>query len=95
MSDEAIEDGATYALNDKAKDPLRMAVVSKAHFTVEGKWKDLTGKSWMFSDGNPACLHYAMRIVLGNMPIDNNVYYGKIDGLGHLVHATEIGEKVE
>ena len=95
MSDKVIEGGATYSLNNKAKDPLQMAVVSKAHFTVEGKWEALTGKSWMFSDGNPACLHYAMRIVLGKLPIDNNVYYGKINGLGHLVHAAEIGEKVE
>lgn len=95
MSDQVIENGATYLLNKKAKDPIQLAVVSKARFTVEGKWDVLTGKSWMFSDGNPACIQYAVRVALGSMAIDDNVYYGKIDGFGHLVHASEIGEKVQ
>ncbi len=90
-----IENNATYVLNDKAADPVRAAVLSGAEFEVEGKWEAITGESWMFTDGNPACLNYAMRVALNGLPMDDDVYYGKIGSLGHLVHATEIGEKVQ
>ena len=56
-------------------------------------WQDrVFGKSWMVCDGNPACLVYAMRTGLSKIPIptDNEVLYGKIGGLGHIVHITEI-----
>lgn len=64
-------------------------------FEVEGNWKELTGKSWGDSDGNLACLVYAFRIgssILNERPVpmDDNVLYGKINGLGFLVHETEI-----
>jgi len=37
---------------------------------------------------------YGMRCGLSEIPIpiDNEVLYGKIDGLGHLVHISEIVE---
>jgi len=54
-------------------------------------WHDrLMGKSWMDCDGNPACLIYGMRSATANLPIDNDVVYGKVNGLGHLVHVSEL-----
>lgn len=55
-------------------------------------WTDRAfGRSWMDMDGNPACLSYAMRSAIGNLPVDNEVVYGKdASGIGHLVHVSEI-----
>lgn len=63
-------------------------------YWIEDWWDKLTGKSWMFSDGNPAALMYAMRGA-GHHPIDDEVVYGKIGAYGHLVHVSELGEVVE
>lgn len=57
---------------------------------IEDLWEKVSGSSWMFAKGNPACLHYAVRAASDNLPTDNNVYYGKIGGRGYLVHASEI-----
>lgn len=59
---------------------------------VEDWWDRVAGKSWMNCDGNPACLNYAMRTGFSkvHVPTNNEVLYGKIDGLGYLVHATEL-----
>lgn len=64
-------------------------------FRIEDWWDRLTGTSWMFSDGNPAAMIYAMRSA-GGLPLDDEVVYGKdiMSGLGHLVHVSEIGEVV-
>ena len=59
---------------------------------IEDWWDRVSGRSWMVSDGNPACLSYAMRSGFGNIPTDNEVLYGKIGCLGYLVHASEIEE---
>jgi hypothetical protein len=66
-------------------------------FWVEDWWDKLTGGSWMFADGNPACMIYALRTGLGGagkIPTDNEVVYGKINRLGHLLHVTELTEEV-
>lgn len=59
---------------------------------IEDWWDRVFGASWMFADGNPACLIYAMRTGFSSIPIpiDDEVLYGKIDGLGHLVHINEL-----
>ena len=57
---------------------------------IEDWWDKLTGGSWMFAEGNPACLNYAMRSV--DLPIDDEVLYGKINNLGYLVHVSELKE---
>ena len=62
---------------------------------VEGYWDEVTGKSWMESDGNPAAIMYAMRAGMCSLPTDNNVLYVKISGLGHLIHTSEIEKVVE
>lgn len=59
--------------------------------TVEDWWDRVSGKSWMSCDGNPACLIYAIRAGFTGLPTDDEVLYGKTpDGLGHLVHISEI-----
>lgn len=59
-------------------------------YTIEDWWDRVSGGSWMFAQGNPACLGYALRSGLGGLPTDNEVVYGKIAGLGHLVHVSEL-----
>lgn len=58
-------------------------------------WNDrVIGKSWMYADGNPAALVYAMRTGTASheVPIDDEVLYGKVGSFGHLVHISEIEE---
>lgn len=67
-------------------------------YEIEDWWDHLTGKSWMFSDGNPACMMYAMRTGMDpnlSIPTDDEVVYGKIGAFGHLVHISELGEVVD
>ncbi len=61
-------------------------------FIVEDWWDRVYGKSWMFAKGNPACLIYAIRTGFTDIPIpsDDEVLYGHIGSLGHLVHISEI-----
>jgi hypothetical protein len=59
-------------------------------FRIED-WNDrVFGQSWMDMDGHPASLGYAMRSAAGDLPLDNEVVYGKDEvGMGHLVHVSE------
>jgi hypothetical protein len=76
-------------LNENAQDP-NGEVLPGTEFRIEDYWDTLTGKSWMYSDGNPAALKYAMRSGMSGLPLDNEVVYGKIGAFGHLVHISEI-----
>lgn len=68
----------------------------KGHeYHIEDYWDRVSGVSWMYADGNPACLRYAFRAALDGLPADNNVLCGKIGALGHLVHASELGEEIK
>ena len=57
-------------------------------YWVEDWWVNISGKSWGDCDGNIACLQYAMR----PGPDDDEVVYGKIGNMGHLVHISELGD---
>lgn len=57
---------------------------------IEDWWDRVYGKSWMIANGNPAALIYAIRSASIETATDDNVLYGKIDGLGHLVHMSWI-----
>ncbi|MFC9432785.1 hypothetical protein [Nocardia sp. NPDC057030] len=58
---------------------------------IEDWWDRVSGGSWMFADGNPAALKYAIRSGLAGLPIDNDVVYGKDDsGFGQLIHVSEV-----
>jgi hypothetical protein len=63
-------------------------------FVIEDWWMNVSGKSWMFAAGNPACLKYAIRSAIAELPINNKVIYGKIGSFGHLIHESELGEVV-
>lgn len=86
--------GKTVRLNDSALDDPRGIVVPGAEYAIEDWWDLLTGGSWMYADGNPAALQYAIRVVAGGLPIDDQVVYGKIGSFGHLVHVSELGPVV-
>ena len=60
-------------------------------FEIED-WQDrVFGQSWMDCAGNPAALGYAARSAVGGLPLDNNVVYGHgPQGLGHMIHVSEI-----
>lgn len=78
--------GQTVTLRDDIQDRI-----AGADYVIEDWWDHLTGRSWMFSDGNPACLTYAIRSAVCGLPTDDEVLYGHTkDGLGHLVHVSEI-----
>lgn len=63
-----------------------------AEFEIEDYWENVSGKSWMLSNGNPAAMFYAIRTGTQSFrtPIDNEVLYGKIGGLGYLFHVSEL-----
>ncbi|MBX7464889.1 hypothetical protein K1Y80_02180 [Streptomyces sp. MAG02] len=64
--------------------------VTPVDLTVED-WNDrVFGRSWMDMDGHMASLSYAMRSAAGSLPTDNEVVYGKVHGIGHLIHVSEI-----
>ena len=59
---------------------------------IEDWWDCVSGMSWMAANGNPACMNYAIRTGASSLqiPIDDEVLYGKIKGLGYLVHKSEL-----
>lgn len=84
--------GKTVRLNDRANDPIYRVVMPLKLYEIEGWWDFLTGSSWRFAQSrNIDARHYAARRIAAGLPPDDEVVYGKIDGLGRLVHATELG----
>lgn len=84
--------GKTVRIKVDATHP-QVANFAGAEYRVEDWWDRVSGGSWMFADGNPACLVYAMRTGFckeRNIPTDDEVLYSKIGPFGHLVHITEI-----
>lgn len=66
-------------------------------FQVRDKWTTVSGgQRWTYSaiGGNWAAKNYAERVLNQGLPDDDDVWYGKIGGLGCLVHSTEILEDV-
>ena len=60
-------------------------------YRLEDWWDRLGQGSWTICKGNPACLDYAFRCGMEGSPSDDEVVYGKIDGLGKLIHVTQLG----
>jgi hypothetical protein len=71
-----------------------VAIVSGAlagsEYRVEDWWDRLAGKSWMYCDGNPACIDYALRSSRDGLPTDDDVVYGKVGPVGKLVHVSQL-----
>lgn len=61
-------------------------------YQVEDWWQNVSGGSWMHAVGNPTCLEYAIRTGSQDFPTpnDDEVLYGKIGGMGKLIHITEV-----
>lgn len=57
-------------------------------YHVEDFWDRVSGGSWQ-SVNNFATVGYASRAI-GALPLDDEVLYGKINGLGYLVHVSEV-----
>lgn len=71
--------------------PHQQFANAEQEFVVEDWWDHMTGGSWMFADGNPACLIFALRMGFGMfLKIDDQVIYGKIGGVGVLIHEDEL-----
>jgi hypothetical protein len=58
-------------------------------YRLEDWWDHLTGKSWQDSQ-QIAAWNYASMAVTNNLPLDDEVVYGKIGALGYLVHVSQI-----
>jgi hypothetical protein len=83
--------GRTVRIRDGVRDPAQNQVAGGAEYRLEDWWDRVSGGSWMTAQGNPAALHYAMRTAFsGDVPTDDEVVYGKIGHLGHLVHVSEL-----
>ena len=82
--------GKKVKIKESAKH-LQVPNFGGSEVVVEDWWDAVAGKSWMDCNGNPACLVYAMRSA-GQTPIDDEVVYAKLNGIGHLVHISEIQE---
>ena len=62
-------------------------------YRVEDWWDVVSGGSWMFAEGNPAAIQYAIRIGLAaDVPMNDEVLYGKVGAPGYLIHVSELGE---
>lgn len=59
-------------------------------YMIEDWWDSITGHSWQIATGNPAALEYSLRIANTSIPLDDEVVYGKLKGLGILIHVSEI-----
>ena len=84
--------GKTVTIKPHVKHPQN-ATFGGSQIMIEDWWDRVTGGSWMFAQGNPACLVYAMRTGLSGVavPTNDEVLYGHTeDGLGHLIHVSEI-----
>lgn len=84
--------GETVILNLRAAHPQGL-VHDGDEFHLEDWWDRVSGDSWMFAQGNPAALIYGVRGGLGGLPIDDEVVYGKVGGLGHLIHVSELAKE--
>lgn len=87
--------GRTVTLDKKADDPARHMVMPGSEYRIEDWWDRVSGQSWMYSQGNPAAIQYAMRSGMrcamgAAVPSDDEVVYGHIDGMGHLLHVSEL-----
>lgn len=77
---------------DVGPDPMTGQSLAGQDFVVEDWWQNVSGCSWMNSDGNPAALTYAVRTGMAayHVPLNNEVVYGKIGMTGYLLHITEL-----
>jgi hypothetical protein len=86
MRDPSPYAGQTVTLRSDARDigGLPAAVVDWYERLSEGvSWRDRIGV-------DPRCESYNMRSALSGLPDDNDVLFARVDGMGALIHVTEI-----
>ena len=73
-------------------DPGINEMVRGKSYLIEDWQINVGGESWTTCKGNPVCMQFAIRTGLQSFetPTNDKVFYGKIGGLGYLVHETEI-----
>ena len=86
--------GQTVILNLKGKHPHIPESDEPIEYRLEDWWDKVSGGSWMNATGNPAALMYAGRSGIADLPLDDEVVYGKVGSFGHLIHVSELGELV-
>lgn len=87
--------GETVKIKNGVGKGFQVGDMSGMDFIIEDWCENVIGCSWMNANGNPAALEYAMRHSLygdnNNVPMfSNDVVYGKIGSLGHLLHINEL-----
>lgn len=65
-------------------------VIDGHAYRVEDYWDRIVGMSWTLSVDNQAARAYAIRNSADNLPLDDEVLYGKIGSLGYLIHVSEL-----
>lgn len=87
--------GQSVVLNDNvARDVMQGLVKPGKIYQLEDWWDRISGNSWMNAGGNFAAMHYAARSAF-ELPMDDEVVYGHIGNLGHIVHISELGDVLE
>lgn len=64
-------------------------------YRLEDYWDRISPEPWGMSDGNPACIEYAIRTSTEGVPADDEVVYGKVGNLGKLMHVTQLGVVID
>ena len=73
-------------------EPFNGVDFSGKNFRIEDWWDclaDIDNPDWRKSK-LVACVLYSIRSSKTSLPIDNEVVYGKLAGLGHLIHVSEL-----
>lgn len=64
-------------------------------FRIED-WQDrVFEESWQTADGNPTAIKYAVRSGVLGLPLDDECVYGKVNGIGHIVHVSEFEDALK
>jgi len=87
-----IEKGKTYRI--KSNSPYFIDKYGKPDpifIIIEDTDEKVFGGGWAMQEGIPPCIAYAARRAFDKaIQGDGQVYYGHIDGLGELVHESEL-----
>ena len=86
-----VEKGKTYRIKSDSPYFLDKYGTPNPSIIIEGADKEVFGKDWGMMNGNPTCIAYAVRRGFDrSIQPTGQVYYGKINGLGELVHESEL-----
>jgi len=70
---------------------IKSGELAGQEITIEDWWENVYGESWQVASVlNPAAVQYAMRQHRDNLPLNDEVLYGKIHNFGYLVHLSEL-----